>query len=219
MPKPFVFSSESSLIKTLSSKETLTSADAFFSARVHSIEEVIYTGVTGNTFRAFRKLPTPPSLTFRNWSNKQLQVHLQRISNIQNPTDYAAYVHEATLDLCDVWQRETDSEMGYGRGSKLFNLVLKKLACLDSLTETQRKRLIDLQHVPWDSYTIQGLKEIAPALSIPSNATMKFVVTPTQYQEFQKVISSIAAKAGVPAIYYDILAWDMGHPKRDAVTL
>ena len=68
-----------------------------------------------------------------------------------------------------------------------------------------------LQHVPLDSYTIVGLHSVAPDLSIPRNATMRYIETPQQYQAFQKIISGIAHKADVPAIYYDILAWDMGH--------
>ena len=101
--------------------------------------------------------------------------------------------------------------MGYGRGAKLFNLVLKKLACLSSLPEEQRSTLVNLQHIPLDSYTIIGLRTIAPHLSIPSSATMKFVETRSQYDEFQLIIRAIAERAGVPPIYYDVLAWDMGH--------
>jgi len=101
--------------------------------------------------------------------------------------------------------------MGYGRGAKLFNLALKKFACLTSLSEKQRSTLISLQHIPLDSYTIIGLRAIAPDLSIPKGATMKFIETPDQYTAFQAVIRSIADKAGVPPIYYDVLAWDMGH--------
>lgn len=35
---------------------------------------------------------------------------------------------------------------------------------------------------------------------------MRFVETPAQYTEFQAVIRAIANKAGVPPIYYDLLA-------------
>lgn len=125
--------------------------------------------------------------------------------------DYKAYVHASTLALCRDWQRVTGAEMGYGRGAKLLNLVLKRLACLASLTEEQRRALIELQHVPLDSYTLVGLRAAAPDLSIPRGATMKFIETPRQYASFQERIAAIARKAQVPPIYYDILAWDMGH--------
>ncbi|MGB7292173.1 MAG: hypothetical protein WBD99_08375 [Thermodesulfobacteriota bacterium] len=105
----------------------------------------------------------------------------------------------------------TGTQMGYGRGAKLLNLVLKKLACLQSLTERERQAFILLQHVPLDSYTIVGLSAAAPDLAIPRSATMKYIETPKQYAEFQERIVLIAAKAQVPPIYYDILAWDMGH--------
>ncbi|MBM5573392.1 hypothetical protein [Deefgea sp. CFH1-16] len=92
-----------------------------------------------------------------------------------------------------------------------FNLVLKKFVCLESLSPGQKQTLISLQHVPLDSYTIIGLRSISPEFSIPKNATMKFVESLEQYIKFQKKIATITSKAGVPAIYYDILAWDMGH--------
>jgi hypothetical protein len=101
--------------------------------------------------------------------------------------------------------------MGYGRGAKLFNLVLKKLGCLASLTKQQRRAFIGLQHVPLDSYTLVGLRAVATELSIPRSATMKYIETPGQYAAVQERIAAIAKKAQVPPIYYDILAWDVGH--------
>jgi hypothetical protein len=79
--------------------------------------------------------------------------------------------------LCAHWRKHTSSEMGYGRGAKLFNLVLKKLACLRELSQEKRNVLIRQMHVPLDSYTIVGLKAIAPEFLIPRSATMKWIET------------------------------------------
>ena len=89
--------------------------------------------------------------------------------------------------------------------------MLKKLACLASLSESERRNLILLQHVPLDSYTIVGIRVVAPELAIPGSATMRYIETREQYVTFQERISAIAGKAKVPPIYHDILAWDMGH--------
>jgi hypothetical protein len=175
--------------------------------------------VSGNTFRAFQKLPVRPSETFRTWANGYLQATFAALSTISAPDSYAQYVDDATNDLCEGWRRLTGSEMGYGRGAKLFNLVLKKLACLSCLPAERRTALIRLQHVPLDSYTILGLRSMAPELSIPKSATMKFISDRDQYNRFQSVILEVAQQAGVPPIYYDLLAWDMSHlmaPSRSA---
>lgn len=211
MPNPFVFCSESELVGLLSQDATRSKAESFYSSFVNTVAEVVMSGVTGNTFRAFRNLPVQPSVAFRKWAVDYIQETQKQLENTSEASEYATYVHEATLSLCTYWQAETGSDMGYGRGAKLFNLVLKKFACLQSLSEEQRQILIELQHVPLDSYTIVGLHAIAPDLSIPLSATMKYVESRAQYSAFQERITQIARKAGVPPIYYDILAWDIGH--------
>lgn len=208
---PYKFQTEEKLIESLRGTRTVKAAITFFAQRSPSITDVVTTGVAGNTFRAFRNLPVRPSVTFRTWANSYVSNTLDSFRSIADGQSYAEYVHNATNSLCAEWLRMTGSEMGYGRGAKLFNLVLKKLACFSGLSEAERSTLIALQHIPLDSYTIIGLRAIAPQLAIPQNATMKFVETPAQYAEFQAVIRAIAKKAGVPPIYYDVLAWDMQH--------
>jgi hypothetical protein len=210
MPKPYEFQTEADLVQRLGDTKTVNEARRFFARRSPDITDVVKTGVAGNTFRAFRNLRVQPSVTFRAWATDYL-TNTPVSSSISDGQSYAQYVHNATDSLCAEWQRETGSEMGYGRGAKLFNLVLKQFACLSCLSEDQRSTLIDLQHIPLDSYTIVGLRAIAPQLAIPKSATMRFVETPDQYAEFQAVIRAIAKKAGVPPIYYDVLAWNMGH--------
>ncbi|WP_091332458.1 hypothetical protein [Allochromatium warmingii] len=211
MPKPYEFGTEAELVQRLGDTNTVSAAKLFFAQQSPSITHVVETGVAGNTFRAFRNLPVQPSVTFRTWATNYVTRTIHELSAISDCQSYAQYVHDATNSLCEEWRRITGSEMGYGRGAKLFNLVLKKFACLSSLSEGQRSTLIDLQHIPLDSYTIIGLRAIAPEFFIPKNATMKFVETPAQYADFQAVIREIANKAGVPPIYYDVLAWNMGH--------
>ena len=211
MPQPFVFASEFKLVASLRQGKTEAKAVRFFSERVASLEEVVRTGVGGNTYRAFGNLPVRPSTTFRKWTQKYVQRHKPPLTSKLGQREYSAYVHDMTVALGKYWRSATNSEMGYGRGAKLLNLVLKKLACLASLSENERRNLILLQHVPLDSYTIVGIKAVAPELAIPRSATMTYIKTREQYVTFQERIAAIAAKAQVPPIYYDILAWDMGH--------
>jgi hypothetical protein len=74
-----------------------------------------------------------------------------------------------------------------------------------------RSRIREFLHVPLDSYTIVGLSRLIPGLEIPLNATMKFIEKPSDYRTLQRYISGVAMDAGVPPIYYDILAWNRPH--------
>lgn len=211
MPKPHEFSSEEELIKFPKDSKTIKAATCFFSKRYSDVSTVVLEGVAPNTYRAFRNLPVKPSITFRMWAIDYLNNSLHFLRTVSDSQSYAEYVHKATEDLCREWKRQTNSEIGYGRGAKLFNLVLKKLACLSSLSEAQRTTLICLQHIPLDSYTIIGLRKVAHKLKIPVGATMRYVDTQERYIQFQNIIRSITNNAGIPAIYYDLLAWDMAH--------
>lgn len=211
MPKPHIFESRDQLVRTLQAPSTLALAQAFFNGRTATVAAVVHEGVGSNTFRAFRKLPVQPSVAFRTWTAQRLEHTLQDLLAATDTASYASYVHSATLALVQYWRECTKSDMGYGRGAKLLNLVLKKLACYSELSPEQRAALIDLLHVPLDSYTIVGLRNVAPQLKIPKSATMKFITTPAQYNDFQSLISDVAMEAGVPLIYYDIVAWDQAH--------
>ena len=214
MPKLYVFESRKELVSALKSECTPCLAKSFFEKRLYSVAMVVTKGVSGNTFRAFRNLPVRPSVTFRSFATDYINDSMSTLRSISNAEEYDTYINDACLALNQHWRNATGSEMGYGRGTKLLNLVIKKLCCFNDLTQDERDALITLMHVPLDSYTIFGLRKAAPELHIPSNSsatTMRFIETPKQYRKFQKVISSIAQEAGVPPIYYDILAWDKAH--------
>lgn len=209
---PHVFQSRDELVTNLRSDRTRSVAEKFFSEKLFSIDSVVREGVSGNTFRAFQDLPERPSVVFRDWATNYIKSTLHELQKISNDKSYAAYVDTSSRDLCKRWRATMKGdEIGYGRGSKLFNLVLKKLACYSALDVGFRRRFIELQHVPLDSYTIVGLRRLIGTPSIPPNATMKFIKKPSDYRLLQQYISSVAKEAGVPAIYYDILAWDMAH--------
>jgi hypothetical protein len=209
--RPYVFQSRDELINHLCSERTLRVAVDFFCNRLPNIEYVVKEGVAGNTFRAFQRLPERPSVVFREWATGRVTEHMDRLKKIKTEDEYTIFVHESANDLCSTWMSRMNSEMGFGRGSKLFNLVLKKLSCLSSFDEDFRERFIRLLHVPLDSYTIVGLRKLVSTLDIPPSATMKFIQTPDHYKQLQRYIFRVAKEADVPAIYYDILAWDMAH--------
>jgi hypothetical protein len=40
---------------------------------------------------------------------------------------------------------------------------------------------------------------------------MKFVAGPTMYNQSQSAVRAVTDQAKVPAIYFDVLAWNMSH--------
>jgi hypothetical protein len=54
---------------------------------------------------------------------------LPQILAIGDNVAFSQYIDISTLALNEYWNSVTGSNMGYGRGAKLLNLVLKKLAC------------------------------------------------------------------------------------------
>lgn len=208
---PYMFHSRSELIHYLQSEGTKDHAEGYFSKRLPDIGSVVRQSIAGNTFRAFQKLPERPSVVFRNWASNHLHRTFGAVKNITDSESYADYVHESALDLCAVWSSVMNMEIGYGRSTKLLNLVLKRLACLDEMDSATRHRIIQFQHVPLDSYTIVGLRQLMTTPEIPCNATMRFIENKSDYDLLQQYISGVAGEAGVPAIYYDILAWNMAH--------
>lgn len=213
MPTPYEFASEDELVHFLKDPKTIHAAESFFSQRCSSISEVVRMAVVGNTFRGFRNLPERPSVAFRLWATNYFANTLHTLRGISDGKCYGEYVHHANKALCDEWLLRMGTEMGYGRGAKLLNLVLKKVVCLSSLTEQNRSTLIPLLHTPFDAYTLVGLRKVIPRFLIPKGATMKFIKTQEDYADFQAAVDEIAKKARVPPIYYDVLAWDMSHKK------
>ena len=208
---PYVFKDKVELIENLRSDKTLAVATSFFNQRISSIGSVVSAAIGGNTFRAFQRLPERPSVVFRDWAKTYFTDNLVSLREISGSDKFLYYINEAVANLRGLWFVKMRSEMGYGPASKLVNLTLKKLACYSGLEDEFRANLIRLLHVPLDAYTIVGLKNIISNINIPSNPTMKFITDQGRYILLQNTIFLIAQEAGVPPIYYDILAWDISH--------
>jgi hypothetical protein len=73
MPKPYIFASKTELIEMLRGKATCAAAQQCFSDESANLADVVRTGVSGNTFRAFRNLPVRPSVAFREWATNYTQ--------------------------------------------------------------------------------------------------------------------------------------------------
>jgi hypothetical protein len=97
MPKPYEFKSEEELVEMLKQPKTLVASQNFFAKISPTIDDVVITGVAGNTFRAFRKLPVQPSTTFLDWAKNYIQDTFTTLSQISNNIEYSKYIDQATV--------------------------------------------------------------------------------------------------------------------------
>lgn len=70
--------------------------------------------------------------------------------------------------------------------------------------------LIPLLDVPLDSYTLQGVRLLLPALQIPRNAAMNFVKDRAHYEAIQEAILGLCQPRFRP-VDYEIAAWNLAH--------
>jgi hypothetical protein len=208
---PYVFQSRKELLKCLKKEETRVRVEKYYCERYPDIASVVHEAIGSNTVRAFHNLRAHPSVVLRDWASAHFHSTLETLKSITDRGTYFDYVHKSALDLSATWRAKMNAEIGYGRSTKLLNLVLKKLPCFEDINGTVRDRIIRLLHVPLDSYALVGLRELITSLKIPRNATMKFIDEPTDYITVQLYILDAAMEAGVPPIYYDFLAWNMAH--------
>lgn len=101
--------------------------------------------------------------------------------------------------------------MPYGASRKLPDLLLKGFVRWTGLREGLRQRLIKFLHVPLDAFTLAAIRNCIADPEIPPDATMRFVAGPTMYNQIQNAIRAVTNQAKVPAIYFDVLIWDMSH--------
>jgi hypothetical protein len=170
--------------------------------------------VGANTFRAFAHYPKKPSVVFRTWGETALTEggFLDRLKSIRSRSSYDEWINAFADDFRDYWEREMRKPISFGHSLKLPNLVVKGLLASQLASEST----VWFLHVPLDSYTIQAVRNCLDKSrleigTIPSNASMGFVINQTIYDGLQGQIRSLAHEAGVPPIALDYLAWDAAH--------
>lgn len=185
--------------------------EKWFADRNDSLELVVKESVGGNTFRAFRNMPKRPSEVFRNWALRELtdKNTTRRLYSVQSQAAYDKWHQEFCTSFRDEWQCQMKERLPFGPSRKLPDLLLKAFVRYSELTDDQRSRVTSFLHVSLDSLSLVGIRNCIDDPEIPTNATMAFVAGPTMYMQIQEVIRAIAKQAKVPAVYYDVLAWNI----------
>jgi len=209
-PRPYEFDDEQEVINHLRGNGRKISE--WFEHR-ESLDEAIRVAVGANVFRVFRNMPHKPSVVFRQWAFAEFtrKKTTNYLKAIRSKAAFDAWTSRLSKRFRETWFDKMDCRMPYGPSRKLPDLLLKRLTRWTDLTDSERMRLILNLNVPLDSYTLVGIRHCIHDLEIPRSATMKFVAGEIMYDHIQPKIRRIAGKARVPAIYFDVLAWDMAH--------
>jgi hypothetical protein len=179
---------------------------------------LIRNSVRSNTFRVFPTLLRPPSKIFYDWAVSRLTRELfVRLARVQSQAHYDRLTDELAMDLRDRWYSEGKKPLGIGAGRKLLNVLFKNAIRWSEIEPSDRKRLIQLLHVPLDSFSLGSVRQIAstgefgPVLNIPSRASTGFVTSLELYYRLQELMRNITAVANVPPICIDLVAWNAAH--------
>jgi hypothetical protein len=174
-----------------------------------------------NTFRAFPGMPRRPSEVFREWAYRCLVGEPRYIDDllaVKSVTAYDKWLHRFADDFRRYWERQMKCEIVFGSSRKLPNLLMKGVCSSPEVPQASYERIVWFLHVPLDSYSIQAVRNCigSPRITsqigrIPPSASMGFVTTEGIYNGLQKAVRILAAKAEVPPIALDIVAWDQAH--------
>jgi len=208
---PREFECEQAIVNALDSAQEQIAT--WFAQRKSSLPEIVHHSVGSNTFRAFRKTQKPPSVVFRTWAAKELESEsfMTELNGLASQKEFDEWISRVSDRFNSAWQAAMGAEISYGPRRKLPNLLLKELALWTGLDDAHRATLVRWLHVPLDKYTLLAMRNCVTAVNIPKSATMRFVTSQAMYDRLQGVIREFAAKAQVPPIYFDNLAWNAAH--------
>jgi hypothetical protein len=218
-PVPYVFRNVQELHNLILDTSVNEHLSGFTSKRVRSIRELVVCSVVQNTFRAFHfkshGIGQKPSEIYRNLATEKLENEYKNIIACNSFEELIDKMIEISTMLDNDWYELTgkisEVRIGFGRAAKLLGLSVKHLLWYSELTEDDRIRLLKFLNVPLDSYTLQGIRIVAPDLQIPKNATMKFVRDKQHYQQIQNRILTLMPVGRFP-IHYEIAAYNLAHP-------
>jgi hypothetical protein len=179
-------------------------------------QELAWRAVGGNTFRAFHRMHEQPSVLFRAWALAfvSYEPFMKQLETCRTEREFDCLMQEMSAGLREYWARWTPhgEPMPFGPSRKLPNLLMKHLAKCGELPSNVRSKILPWLHIPWDSYSLRYIAPaVSPPLVIPASATMAYVKNEEMYAELRSAARYIGRKAGVPAIYLDVLAWNENH--------
>ena len=118
------------------------------------------------------------------------------------------------------WANQTqnpDHYLQYGPALKMVNLLIKWNQESEYFKQHDK---LKFQHVPFDSFSLQPLKNIINQLTdtkfkivIQSNASMGIINTPQLYKVIMDCIYKLTELSNIHPIAYDYWCWEEKHEK------
>jgi hypothetical protein len=218
-PRPYVFNSDVEFERVLQS-DSAALLKNYLAVPFDSIEAAVIQSVAGNTFRAFRwralGVQERPSNVYRQLVTQIFKDNWQRFAQTTSEEDYDRFVLESAQKVEQQFDGlvKVPGFMGFGRASKLFNLSCKAMLRFRGIKAEQREVLIRLAHVPWDSFTLQGIRLLEPPFNVPARQGMGWEVLneATNYLILLKWIREKCYPLGFSPLHYEVAAWDRAHP-------
>ncbi len=216
-PQPYVFKSKQELHNAMIL--AVSELEAYLNDPFESIKDAVVQSVAGNTFRAFplKRLNAEkkPSQIYRQVVTQIFEVNFEKFVGLSSVETYEKFV----IENSQVIAHEFDAAagifefMGFGRASKLFNLSCKAMLRYRGVTKEQRANLLTLAQVPWDSFTIQGIRLLNPPFKISSTQSMGWdeMNVVENYQVLQRWIRDLCSEVNLYPIHYEVAAWNKSH--------
>ncbi|PUE12477.1 hypothetical protein [Limnohabitans sp. T6-20] len=216
-PQPHVFKSKEELHSAM--KSAVPILESYLLEPFESIKDAVVQSVGGNTFRAFPlkrlNVDKKPSQIYRQVVTQIFEHNLEKFVQLTSVDAYEKFVIENSQLIA----REFDTAagvsefMGFGRASKLFNLTCKAMLRYRGISAQQRATLLALAHVPWDSFTIQGIRLLNPPFTITSTQSMGWdeMNVVASYMMLQRWIRDLCSEVDLHPIHYEVAAWNQSH--------
>ncbi len=181
-------------------------------------EEIIIRSVGSNIYRALSITGKKPSDIFRTWFSDNFDRIIEELGLINDQNEYDDFILKYSHSLINHWAsniQDSNEYLIFGPAIKMINLIVKTI---QESTDFKLERLIRYQHVPFDLYTLAPLTKIINEItdvnyriSIPKNATMKYVNCYELYDILTRAVRNLAKKAIIDPIVYDYWSWNDKH--------
>ncbi|MGA1805177.1 hypothetical protein [Rhizobium sp. HT1-10] len=158
-------------------------------------------GISGNTFRGFRK-HKKPSDQYRAWA-PQAYRYLAEIP--EQRFDLAAIHEYLTNDLGGHWANGV-KQISIAHRFKIVDLFLLHMCRCAQLGGVKRRLIVASANPPLDKFTLIGLATLVPGLVV-GNLAMGAIEDIGQYKALQRVMEQITGQAGLPRLYFDVWCW------------
>jgi hypothetical protein len=217
MPKPHKFESKKELLIALPRAKQIL--DDYLKQPLKNENDFV--NVDKNTIRAFplRKINTEykigPLALYKQTVSEIFKHRFEEFSKLKTENSYSDFIVGSARSIEKIFDSAAKKEgfMGFGRAAKLFNLTCKAMLRSPGIKPEDLKILSGLAHVPFDSYTLQGICKLETPFKIPPNSSMgwTFMNDIQKYLTLQKWVKELCAEADCLALHYEIIAWDAAH--------